>query len=470
MMKGGHEMKYWMRMVGIVGVLALLLIAASISKQTSYAKSGDWPTYMGDTSRSGFNAAETMINPTSAHNLKLHWKLKAGGKVTTQPVVANGLVYWGSWDGYEHATNPTTGKDAWAVNLGQSSPMCSPKTHNGVLSSAAFASLAIGGVKTPVIFVGGGDANLYALNANTGAMIWHTSLGAVSDHFLYGSLAFYKGSIYIGVSSHGDCPLEQGQLVQLRATTGKIQHTFNVVPAGCIGGSVWVAPTIDAATGIIYFGTGNGGTCSTSETMAVALVAVRASDLSFVSSWQVPSSQQGNDSDFGSTATLFTATIKGIVHQMVGLLNKNGIYYAFDRNALSNGPLWQVQLAAPAMDMENNVSSSAWDGSQLYISAASTTIHGSSCAGSIRALKPASGAFNWEDCLSADVLGPVTAVPGVAEVGSGTSFILVDTQTGAQLFNFQDTGAGSQFMGPGSIANGVLYHGNTDGYLYAFGL
>jgi outer membrane protein assembly factor BamB len=125
------------------------------------------------------------------------------------------------------------------------------------------------------------------------------------------------------------------------------------------------------------------------------------------------------------------------VHQMVGLLNKNGIYYAFDRTTISAGPLWQVQLATPATNLENNVSSSAWDGSQLYISAASTTINGSTCAGSLRALNPASGAFNWEDCLAADVLGPVTVVPGVAEVGSGTSFILIDTQTGNQLFSFQ---------------------------------
>jgi polyvinyl alcohol dehydrogenase (cytochrome) len=468
-MKGGNEMKYWMRIVGVVGVLALLLIAAGISKQTTYAKAGDWPTYMGDNSRSGFNAAETIINPTSAHNLKLHWKLKAGGKVTTQPVEANGRIYWGSWDGLEHATNPLTGKDLWTVNLGQTSPTCNHVKH-GVLSSAAFASLSIGGVKTPVVFVGGGDANLYALNANTGAIIWHTSLGTVPDHFLYGSPAFYKNSVYIGVSSHGDCPLVQGQLVQLKASTGTIQHTFNVVPAGCTGGSVWVAPTIDAATGILYFGTGNGGTCSTSETMAVALVALRATDLSFVSSWQIPSSQQSTDGDFGSTATLFTATISGVVHQMVGLLNKNGIYYAFDRTTISAGPLWQVQLATPATNFENNVSSSAWDGSQLYISAASTTINGSMCAGSLRALNPASGAFNWEDCLAADVLGPVTAVPGVAEVGSGTSFILIDTQTGNQLFSFQDTSTGSQFMGPGSISGGVLYQGNADDYLYAFGL
>jgi polyvinyl alcohol dehydrogenase (cytochrome) len=457
-----------MRIVGGVGVLLLLLMGTGISKHVTYAKSGDWPTYMEGNGRTGFNGAETVINPTSAPTLKLHWKLKAGGKVTAQPIEANGRVYWGSWDGLEHATDPSTGKDLWTVNLGQSSPTCS-KTKHGVLSSAAVASLSIGGAKTPVVFVGGGDVNLYALNANTGAIIWHTPLGPVPDHFLYGSPAVYKGSVYIGVSSHDDCPLIQGQLVQLKASTGVIQHTFNVVPTGCTGGSVWVAPTIDAATNTIYFGTGNAGTCSTTETMAVALVAVRATDLSFLGSWQIPLLQQSTDGDFGSTATLFTATITGVLHQMIGLLNKNGVYYAFDRTTISAGPLWQVQLATPAMNGANNVSSSAWDGHVLYISAGSTTIKGSTCAGSLRALKPASGTFNWEDCLPADVFGPVTSVPGLAEVGAGSSFILVDTQTGNQLFSFQDTSTGSNFEGPGSISNGVLYHGNTDGYLYAFG-
>src|SRR5438876_3932441 len=115
--------------------------------------------------------------------------------------------------------------------------------------------------------------------------------------------------------------LIQGQLVQLNASTGVVEHTFNVVPSGCTGGSVWVAPTIDAATNTLYVGTGNTGTCSTSETMAVALVALRTTDLSFVSSWQIPLAQQSPDGDFGSTATLFKTTIGGVLHQMVGLLN-----------------------------------------------------------------------------------------------------------------------------------------------------
>jgi hypothetical protein len=154
---------------------------------------------------------------------------------------------------------------------------------------------------------------------------------------------------------------------------------------------------------------------------------------------------------------------------MVGLLNKNGIYYAFDRNNISAGPLWQVPLAAPAANGENNVSSAAWDGTNLYAAAASTQINGTTCTGSLRALNPASGNFIWSDCFTSDIFGPVTAVPGLAEVGSGTSIILVATTNGNQLFNFQDTNANSQFEGPGTISNGMLYHGNTDGYLYAIG-
>ena len=74
---------------------------------------------------------------------------------------------------------------------------------------------------------------------------------------MWSSPAVFGNSVYIGVSSFGDCPLVQGQLVQLDRTTGAVQHTFKTVPDGCIGGGVWGSPTIDAAAGTIYFTTGN---------------------------------------------------------------------------------------------------------------------------------------------------------------------------------------------------------------------
>ncbi len=453
----------------ILGVLALLLITLTIPKPLTYAKSADWSTYLGNNARSGFNGSETIITTTTAPTLKLHWKLNAGAKITTQPVEANNLIYWGSWDGYEHATNPATGKDVWTAFLGQTTVTCTNVKH-GVLSTAAVASVLINGVLTPVVFVGGGDVQTYALNANTGVIIWHTSLGSQPDHFLYGSPAVFKGKVYIGVSSHGDCPLVQGQFVELNASTGALEHTFNVVPNGCTGGSVWTAPTIDVATSVLYFSTGNPGTCSSTETMAPALIAVHTADLSLVASWKVPLKAQSTDGDFGSTPTLFQANIGGVVHHMVGLLNKNGIYYAFDRANLSAGPLWKVKLASPTVnDKTNNIASSAWNGATLFAAAAHTTINGKDCAGSLRALNPVNGSFLWQVCLQTAVLGAVTLVPGLAVVGEGLSLIIVQAKTGKQLFSFQDTMTNADFMGPASISNGMLYQGNIDGYLYAFG-
>src|SRR5258708_31264060 len=108
------------------------------------------------------------------------------------------------------------------------------------------------------------------------------------------------------------------------ATTGTIQHTFNTVPAGCTGASVWGSPTIDQADGSVYFATGNSGSCSTAEQYASAIVKLSVSNLIYLSSLQARH-------EFGSTPPLFQATIGGTMHKLVGLANKKRIYYTFYR-------------------------------------------------------------------------------------------------------------------------------------------
>ncbi len=110
--------------------------------------------------------------------------------------------------------------------------------------------------------------------------------------------------------------------MQMDATTGAITHIFNTVPNGCQGGSIWSSPTIDTVAGVIYISTGNPGPCSTSEPHAPALIKLRASDLTFLDAWQVPSNDQIGDSDFGATPTLFDTTIAGARKQLVGIVNK----------------------------------------------------------------------------------------------------------------------------------------------------
>ena len=481
-------MKGFFKLQPILIVAALVMVAAAIVPaipQAAFAQgtsSGDWPTYLHDNGRSGFNSAETIINQTSAPNLKLKWSYKSTGcpgslpgspnTISTQPVVFNGLglVFWGSWDGCEHATD-LNGHQVWATYIGQTSDTtnnCNPPTV-GVASTVTYTTIR--GKNTPVDLVGGGDANFYALNAQTGAIIWKTSLGSSPSHFIWSSPAVYKGSVYVGMASFGDCPLVQGQFIQMEVNSGGIQHIFNVVPDGCTGGSVWSSAAIDEAAGTMYFVTGNPGSCSQPEPYAVAIIELNASNLAFIGSWQVPASQQVLDSDFGSTPTLFQATIGGSSQRLVGVANKNGVYYAFVLGQLGQGPVWQATIAVGGecpQCGQGSISPSAWDGSTLYAAGGNTTIHGKSCQGSLRALNPATGAFLWQDCLTAGpVLAAVTAVPGVAVVGAGPDLVAIATASGNTLFTSTDS-SGATFYGGASISNGVLYVGDTNGNLYAF--
>lgn len=430
----------------------------------------NWPTYGFNLARSADNRSDS-VTASNATNLKLYWSHHASGSVSSQAVVDNGLglVFWGSWDGYEHATRISTNAFVWATSLGTTvDSNCDPPTV-GVASTATVGAIG----STPVVFVGGGNDTFYALNANSGSIIWSTSLGSSPSHFLWSSPAVYKRSVYIGNASFGDCPLVQGQLVQLDASTGAIQHVFDVVPNGCTGGGVWGSPTVDAAAGFVYFATGNPGSCTSAYTEAV--VKVSATDVStVVDSWQVRGSDNA-DLDFGSTPTLFVATIHGIKHQMVGVGNKDGMYYALDRNAMSKGTLWRANIAHSGDCPQcgtGTISPSAWDGNHLYVAGGNTSINGVACAGSLSALNPATGAFLWRHGLqSGPVLGAVavSGSPGVAFVGQGTYLMGIRTSDGTTLFTYQDSTSGSDFWAAPSVSNGMVYMGNQDGNLYAFG-
>lgn len=462
-----------MRFAGVLGTLALLLTAIASSPESATRAAGSpWPMYLGNDARTGYNGTETIINPTTAPNLKLHWTHQAGSVMTSQPVMGNGMVYWGTWDGLEHATDPTTGNDVWTANLGQEAG-CTTIPH-GVISSAEFTFLSINGVSTPVIFVGGGDVHLYALNASTGTVIWSNQL-ASPPSFIYGSPVVYNGSVYIGVSSYNDCPEVQGQLLEINESTGAIENTFKTVPDGCEGGGVWGSPAIDDASGMLYFATGDLGTCQASEPLVSSVIKLRASDLSYVDSWQIPGINLTNNLDFGNTPTLFNTTIGGTLRQMVGIINKNGIYYAIDRTNISKGPVWQTQLAESGGSPDTgqgSISSSAWDGTNLYVGSAKTIIQGNTCPGAAEALNPSSGAIIWQRCVAKDVLAAVTAVPGLVIVGAGPNMFVLNANTGKVLFKFHDatTTNPRSFWGPVMVANGVLYQGSTDGNLFAFGL
>jgi outer membrane protein assembly factor BamB len=451
-----HQKKpFAKRILFLLPVLCSMLFTAATSQNSTRAAANDWTSYLNG-SQTGYNAAETTLKSSNVSSLALKWS-HTSGSVSAQAVVSNGVVYWGSWDGLEHAYT-TTGAKLWETQLGQTSDASCDPANIGIASTASVGTAG----STPAIFVGGGGNvsadghdNLVALNANTGAIIWKTDIGTspAPASYQFGSPVYSKGSVYIGISSLCDNPLVQGQLVKVNASTGQIQATFNVVPNGCNGGGIWSTPII-TTDGKVYVSTGNPGNCH--EPYTTAVVELNATDLSLVGYSQI--STGSGDWDFASV-TPFSANGTNYI----GAINKNGTFYAFRQNNLSAGIAWQTSVAAAdgCPQCGGNIAPAAFDGSRLYVAGGSAN----GCAGTVNALNPATGAFEWRHCLGAPVLGAVMAFPGVVVVGAGSQIYAVNSSTGASLYTYSGSGT---FWGPPTVAEGMLFEGNQNGQLLAF--
>jgi len=260
------------RTASLFAAAAVVVVVAGAPLSGAGAQtSANWSTYLKNGARTGFNSAETVVTPRTAPDLAQLWADTAGGAVSAEPIQVNGVVYYGSWDGHERAVNAATGTQRWSAFLGQTThTSCNPPTV-GVASTATIGTITVNGTATQAVFVAGGNGNVYALNAATGAVIWKTPLDTKLHGFLWSSPLLYQGSIYEGLASCGDSRA-RGGITQLNAATGAVRHTLHTAPRGCLGANVWGSPTVDTATGDIYFGTGNAGSCISPEPLAVSVV------------------------------------------------------------------------------------------------------------------------------------------------------------------------------------------------------
>jgi polyvinyl alcohol dehydrogenase (cytochrome) len=426
-------------------------------------------TYRGDLGRSGYYGTETGLTTANAATLKPHWIDSGGVGGFAQPIVANNMVYWADWTGNEHGT-ALTGTDNWTTNLGTTTP---PPSNNCVPPTAGPTSTPTAAVVngTPMLFLAGGNAVFYALNGLTGAIVWQTQLGISPNAFLWDSPALYNGIIYIGTASYGDCPLVQGKLVAMDVSTGTILHTANMVPNGCTGGGIWASPTIDTSDGSIWVTTGTPPSCGLGG-YAPSIVKLRASDLTVLGSWTVPAANQAaGDPDFGSTPTLFSATINGQMQLLVGASDKDGLYYAWSRTPNAQGQLqlvWQTPVGTASSNPgTSSIVSAAWDGTTLYVGGGTLTINGTTCQGNVDALNPATGAYIWQACLANHVEGGITEVPGLLVVGDlGVNVLVIATSNGSTLFDYH---AGVPVAGECTVSNGVIYVPAANGTLIALG-
>jgi polyvinyl alcohol dehydrogenase (cytochrome) len=131
------------------------------------------------------------------------------------------------------------------------------------------------------VFFGDLKATVHALDASTGAPLWHKQLDPHDAARITGAPTLHDGRLYVPVSSWEEgaggragyeCCTFRGSVAALDAATGAvIWHTYAIADAprptrktstgtqlwGPSGAAIWTAPTIDLARRAVYVGTGN---------------------------------------------------------------------------------------------------------------------------------------------------------------------------------------------------------------------
>ncbi len=438
---------------GVAGLLATALLGAGGAGTAAGTAFVNWPQYLYSPGHSSANPGATAITPANAASLTRAWQFSPGSTgFLSSPVVYNGVIYIGAKNGYFYALNETTGAIIWKRFIG-----VVPRLTCGRQGFTATATVAPDPTTgNPAIYVYGATGYLYAMNAADGTDVWPPAAVAIpstteNDYYAWSSPLVTGGNIYVGISSQCDVPLVRGGLSEFSQASGALENTFFTTPPQSVGASIWSSAATDGQS--IYVTTGNGDL----DSLAYSIVKLSPS-LAQQDIWTVPHNQLVEDSDFGGSPGLWTASINGVQTPLVGASNKNGIFYAFRTSALSAGPVWQLAIAKGGA----NVAAPVFDGTHLFLAATRTTIKGVRYEGSVRKVNPATGAVVWATGLTGKIIGTPTmdgagviAVSSFGSRGGLNALWLINATTG-QILKTISYGSSSTFAQP-VFADGYLF-------------
>ncbi|HEV2568640.1 PQQ-binding-like beta-propeller repeat protein [Sphingomonas sp.] len=212
--------------------------------------------------------AQGGIAPEQANSLELKWAFAFpdAARARSQPAVTREAIFTGSQSGRVYALGVEDGCVWWTFDA-----------DSEVRSAPTLGQDASGRIDR--LYFGDFNANVYAVDARSGRLIWKRK---VQDHpagTITGSPTLHKGRLYVPMSSTEvvsayspdyECCTFRGGVVALDAADGRpLWRSYTVPPPkrtgenpkgvpswGPSGAPVWSSPTVDAKRGLIYVGTG----------------------------------------------------------------------------------------------------------------------------------------------------------------------------------------------------------------------
>lgn len=329
------------------------------------------------------DAKDGGLTAADVPKLKLKWAFNLGPVTMArgQPAVAGGRIFFGTLAGDVYAIDAASGCVHW-----------SRKATAGIRSGVTIGDA--NGVSA--IFFADRSAVMYALNAETGEVLWKTR---PVEHLLASATAtpqFYKGVIYQGFASYEEslvvdpnalCCTSRGSVVALDAATGStLWHSYTIAEeprrtrkgGGPSGASVWSTPTIDELKGVLYVATGDNYSAPVTAT-SDAVLAFDLKTGTLLWSRQLTQSdaynsacnsrtrancpdEDGPDFDFGQPPIL--VELDGGKRALV-IGQKSGMVHAIDPDA-EGAILWQTRAGAGGL-LGGSQWGSAADGQSMYV-------------------------------------------------------------------------------------------------------
>ena len=305
----------------------------------------DWPHHGNDLANTRFQDLD-QISPSNVNKLQVAWVFHTGvldplAELEASPIEVDGRLF--ITDGHDDvfALNAATGQLLWKFDGFNDETqlanffLCCGRNNHGV---------AFGEGK---VFVGRFDDSVVALNAQTGKVVWQST---VADFHARVSINSAPQFVEVGdrelviISLSGGEFEIRGQVFALDAKTGNTVWRFSTTQPTSFagqsfmtgGGAVWNPPAIDPDLGLVYLSVGNAAPDILGEN--------RGGDNLFSASVVAIDLLTGNpvwhfqevhhdiwDYDSAQPAVLFPLDKDGKHFRALGHCSKTGQYYILDR-------------------------------------------------------------------------------------------------------------------------------------------
>lgn len=175
------------------------------------------------------------------------WTFVTGGFVRSTPAVGEGAVYFGSYDGFFYALDAGSGALRWKFEVAGEQKFAAKGLHGSrpraqLIPDAWDCFLSSPVVADGRVYFGSGDGNVYALDAQSGKLVWKFATNGV----VHSSPALADGMIYVGSFDTF--------LYALDAATGELKWKFKTGEDPVNHNQEGIPSSPCVADGVVYFG------------------------------------------------------------------------------------------------------------------------------------------------------------------------------------------------------------------------